>query len=108
MVSDKVRGNNSVKDRTMRILFVCDKLITFILNDISELSRLGHKVSILSTHRDRSIYEKIVFPYLIEHDLEKRFFINWNITRSRKDKLLNLLNFIKFACIDLVKTPYLL
>ncbi len=61
MVSDKVRGNNSVKERNMRILFVCDKLITFILNDISELSRLGHKVSILSTHRDRSIYEKIVF-----------------------------------------------
>lgn len=75
----------------MKILFVCHRLITFILNDIIELEKLGNDVSILSFHKNPAIYNKIVLPILREHGLIDKTFIDFTRRGSRSRLVYDML-----------------
>ena len=67
----------------MKILYICDKLIKFILNEIIDLNR-NNEIFILSEHSEKA-YEVINKPILIENDLDRKYhkFISF---KNRKDK----------------------
>ena len=56
----------------MRILYICDKLITFILNEIIELKK-NNDIFILSEHNEL-FFNVINRPILIENGLEKNYY----------------------------------
>lgn len=57
----------------MRILYICDNLATFILNEIVELKQRGHEILILADGASR-IHKAINEPILIQHGLDKGFY----------------------------------
>jgi len=68
----------------MRVLYVCDRLITFILNEIIELKTRGHDVIILSEHQKR-IFAVISNPILTENGLDHKVHFFRTFT-SRREK----------------------
>lgn len=86
----------------MRILYVCDKLITFILNEIIELKAKGHDVIILSYYSE-AIFNTITKPILVEHGLDKAYYrYSSSIFTSRKKRYIS---FIKMLLHDLFVCP---
>lgn len=86
----------------MRIVYVCHRLITFILNEIIELEKLHHDINILSVHKDRRIYDSIVRPILIEHHLNHKTHLRVTTNQSRKKRFIN---FIRIIFSDFIKRP---
>jgi colanic acid/amylovoran biosynthesis glycosyltransferase len=86
----------------MKILFVCHRLITFILNEVVELQRLGNDVSMLSVHRDPAIYNKIVIPMLDKHGLNDKLFIDFTSRNSGKKLIFNML---RALAKDILRNP---
>ena len=87
----------------MRVLFVCDRLITFIVNEIVELEKLGNDVTAFSTHRDRPMYEAIVRPMLIANRLETKTFVDFNLPKGRWNLLAT---FIRYLMSDALRYPW--
>ena len=86
----------------MRILYLCDKLITFILNEVIELKSRGHDVVILSSYSE-AIFNSITKPILMKHGLEKSYFrYSSSIYRSRLKRYIRL---IKIFVYDLLVCP---
>jgi hypothetical protein len=82
----------------MRILYVCDKLITFILNEIIELKSKGHDLIILSYHSE-SIFNAITKPILIEHGLEKTYYrYSSSIFNNRKKRYVHFIKMMIYDC----------
>jgi glycosyltransferase involved in cell wall biosynthesis len=67
----------------MKILFVCHRLTTFILNEVIELQNLKNDMTIYSYRQNRSIYSKTVLPMLRENGLEEKTFIDFSSRRNR-------------------------
>lgn len=86
----------------MRIVYVCHRLITFILNEIIELEKLHHDINILSVHKDRRIYDNIVRPILIEHHLNHKTYLRFSANKNRKKRFIN---FIRIIFSDFIKRP---
>ncbi len=86
----------------MKILYVCDKLITFVLNEVIELNNLNNEIYILSNHKDKQIYNNITRPVLKKHNLINRTFCRFNYFNSRREKLMF---FLKAVCKDFIKNP---
>lgn len=85
----------------MRILYLCDKLITFILNEIVELKRTND-VTILAHYSER-IYHSITKPMLIKNGLEKNYFrYRSSIFPNQGERYAQ---FIKMAVYDLIVHP---
>ncbi|MBI5055605.1 MAG: glycosyltransferase family 4 protein [Nitrospirae bacterium] len=70
----------------MKILYICDKLITFILNEIIELKKQGHDVLILS-EGSRRIHDVITEPILLKNGLDRTYH-RFHRFESRKQKYL--------------------
>ena len=87
----------------MKILYVCHRLISFLVNDIVELKKLGHDITILSVHRDRSIYDKIVLPMLKEYRLSDNTFINFKLNNGR-NKVIAQMCFVVLR--DIISHPF--
>ena len=68
----------------MRILYICDRLPTFILNEVSELKDQGHEIFILAN--DSGIFYKAIHgPIVREKGLDKHFH-SFFIVKNRKHK----------------------
>jgi glycosyltransferase involved in cell wall biosynthesis len=74
----------------MRILYICDKLITFILNEIIELKESKNDVFILSDHKDKRIFNNITKPILAKSGLLDNTFCRFSTFQNRKQKLIFL------------------
>jgi len=70
----------------MKILYICDKLITFILNEIIELKK-NNDMFILSEHSERA-YEVINKPILIKNGLHRNYH-RFSCFKNRKEKYFN-------------------
>lgn len=70
----------------MKILYICDKLITFILNEIIELNK-NNDIFILSEHSERA-YEVINKPILIKNGLHRNYY-RFSFFKNRKEKYFN-------------------
>lgn len=84
----------------MRILYVCDRLITFILNEIIQLKAKGHDVYILSEH-SKIIFDVISRPILTENGLEHKIYL----FRSFKNRREKYLCFMKNLVSDFFTKP---
>lgn len=87
----------------MRILYVCDKLITFILNEVIEL-KANNDVSILAYYFERGrMFSSITKPILIKNELEKDYYrYRSSVFRGRKKRYIH---FIKMMIHDLIVYP---
>lgn len=96
----------------MRILYVSHKVITFILNEVVNLTKQGHHVYILTPHNDPKVYTHIVKPFLISNKLEDRVYFNHRTAdhqkRSRKIAQLCLAVIEDFFHCPIVTCRYLL
>ena len=70
----------------MKILYICDKLITFILNELIELKK-NNEIFILSEHSGRA-YEVINKPILIKNGLDRNYH-RFSCLTNRKEKYFN-------------------
>lgn len=70
----------------MRILYVCDKLPPFILNEIIELKRQGHQIFILGEDSSK-VYKVVSAPIVIENGLDK-YLHGFTVINDRKQKYL--------------------
>lgn len=68
----------------MRLLYICDNLATFILNEIVELKTRGHDILILAEGASR-IHQAINEPILVQHGLDKSFY-TFSIVTTRSQK----------------------
>jgi glycosyltransferase involved in cell wall biosynthesis len=68
----------------MKILYICDKLITFILNEAIELKAKNHDILILSEHDQRN-YDVINKPILTENGLAGNYY-RFSSFKNRKQK----------------------
>ena len=84
----------------MRILYICDRLPTFILNEIIELKNRGHEVFILGSSASR-MYKAVHEPIVKKHGLDKHF-QGFFIVKSRKQKYSN---FFKWLIHDTLVYP---
>ena len=85
----------------MRILYVCDKLITFILNEVIEL-KANHDVKILAYYSER-IFSSITEPILIKNGLDKNYF-RYRSSRFPERKKRQF-DFIKMMVHDFLRHP---
>lgn len=75
----------------MRILYVCDRLITFILNEIVELKKMGNDVYILPNRHDAWVESHVIRPILVENGLVDKIFLRHAVYSSKKQKLVHLI-----------------
>ena len=68
----------------MRILYICDRLPTFILNEIIELKNLGHNLFILGADSSR-LYKAVHEPIVKKHELDKQFH-RFFVVKTRRQK----------------------
>ena len=68
----------------MKILYICDKLITFILNEIIELKERNNDILILSEHSKRG-HDVINKPILIKNGLDRNYY-RFSTFKNRKQK----------------------
>src|SRR5680860_381295 len=68
----------------MKILYICDCLPTFILNEIIELKRHGHEMFILANDSTK-LYKAVHGPIVMENGLDKQF-QRFFILKNRKQK----------------------
>jgi glycosyltransferase involved in cell wall biosynthesis len=85
----------------MKILYVCDKLITFILNEVIEL-KAGNDVTILAYYSER-IFNSITKPILIRHGLEQNYYKYRSSNFRGKKK--RYIQFMKMIMHDLLVCP---
>jgi len=78
----------------MKILYVCDYLITFILNEIIELKRMGNDVYILPNHYDAWVKSHVIQPILSENGLCNKIFIRDYAYNNKRQKLFYLISTI--------------
>jgi len=89
----------------MRILYVCDRLITFILNEIIELKKRGHDVYILPDPNDFWVahhIHHIIRPILTKNGLLEKTFLRVRNYRNRKQKLVHLTYTVLY---DFIRRP---
>lgn len=79
----------------MRILYVCDRLITFILNEIIELKKMGHDIYILPNRHDAWVDSHVIQPILSENGLLDKIFLRRSAYNNKKQKLIHLISTIK-------------
>ena len=68
----------------MRILYICNNLATFILNEIIELKSRGHEIFILAEGESR-IHQALNDPIIVQHGLEKGFY-RFSRASTRREK----------------------
>lgn len=68
----------------MRILYICDRLPPFILNEIIELKNQGHQMFILAEDSGR-VYKAVHEPIVMKHGLDEHFH-RFSIMKNRKQK----------------------
>ncbi|GJL51097.1 MAG: colanic acid biosynthesis glycosyltransferase WcaL [Nitrospirales bacterium] len=68
----------------MRILYICNNLATFILNEIVELKQLGHEILILAEGNSR-IHQVLNEPIINQHGLENGFY-RFSRASTRREK----------------------
>lgn len=68
----------------MKILYICDCLPTFILNEILELKNLGHEMFILANDSSK-LYKAVHGPIVMKNGLDKQF-QRFFIVKNRKQK----------------------
>jgi len=73
----------------MRILYICHRLPTFILNEIIELKERGHSILILAADSSR-LYKAVHEPIVKKNGLDKQFH-KFFIVKSRKQKFFSVL-----------------
>jgi glycosyltransferase involved in cell wall biosynthesis len=88
----------------MRILYVCDRLITFILNEIIELKKMGNDVYILPNRHDAWVDSHVIQPILSENGLLDKIFLRRAVYNNKKQKLIHL--FFTILC-DFFQHPLL-
>jgi glycosyltransferase involved in cell wall biosynthesis len=76
----------------MRILYICDRLPTFILNEIIELKSRGHEIFILASDSSR-LYKAVHEPIVKKNGLDKQFH-RFFIIKNRKQKYGNFLKWL--------------
>jgi glycosyltransferase involved in cell wall biosynthesis len=86
----------------MKILYICDKLITFILSEITTLKDLDNDIFILAEHSGRA-YDIINKPILMKNGLAENYYSLASF-RNRKQKYFH---FIKSLLRDLFTHPIL-
>lgn len=84
----------------MKILYVCDKLISFILNEIIELKK-NNDILILSEHNEL-FFNIINKPILIKNGLEKNYYKFCTFKKSRTQRYIY---FIKKLIYDFFVHP---
>ena len=67
----------------MRILYVCDYLITFILNEIIELTRMGNDVYILPRRDDAWVDSHVIQSMLSDNGLLDKIFLRHSVYNNR-------------------------
>ena len=98
----------------MRILYVCDKLITFILNEIIELEKMDNDVYILAARNDGWVLSHVIKPILINNDLSNKTFHRVRSYKNRKEKFLYLIGKLTYdfymhpvmtirACVNMLR-----
>ncbi|MDQ7786451.1 MAG: glycosyltransferase family 4 protein [Thermodesulfovibrionales bacterium] len=86
----------------MKIVYICDKLITFILNEIIELIKMGHDVYILPVRDDFWVTHSIIRPILTQNGLLDKTFSRVRNYRNRKQKLVHLTYTVLY---DFIRRP---
>ena len=86
----------------MKIVYICDKLITFILNEIIELKKMGHDVYILPVRDDFWVTHSIIRPILTQNGLLDKTFRRVRNYRNRKQKLVHLTYTVLY---DFIRRP---
>jgi glycosyltransferase involved in cell wall biosynthesis len=76
----------------MRILYVCDYLITFILNEIVELKKMGNDVYILPNRYDAWVDSHVIQPILSDNGLRNKIFLSDSVYKNKKQKLYHLIS----------------
>jgi glycosyltransferase involved in cell wall biosynthesis len=76
----------------MRILYICDKLITFILNEIIELKKRGNDVYIMPDRDDIWVTNHVITPILTKNGLLDKIFLRTRTYKNRGQKLVHLIN----------------
>jgi glycosyltransferase involved in cell wall biosynthesis len=84
----------------MRILYICGVLPTFILNEIIELKKQGHKMFILSEASGR-LHKAVIEPIIIKNGLNRQLH-RFSIHNNRKQKYID---FLKGLIHDLFVHP---
>lgn len=88
----------------MKILYVSHKVITFVLNEVVALKKLGHDVSILTPHNDKHVFTNIVNPFLKSNNLELKIHYNHRASGQMR-RAPKLLKFVKAIVRDFVSRP---
>src|SRR4030042_1762949 len=86
----------------MRILYICDNLITFILNEIIELKEMGNDLYVLVDWRDIWVTSQVITPILTKNGLLDKTFARRRIYKYRKQKLIQLIYKVTY---DFIKHP---